>query len=100
MEPIPYLAVQLKRWGATMEIHLPTDTEFGEDLGMLIDVVCMANRVPGWEDLIPTHHSRMFQYVRLADYLNTRRLLDDLAGYLGTQSSLIEASNAKHIVRH
>ena len=32
--------------------------------------------------------------------LNTRRLLNDLAGYLGTRSSLIEASNAKHIVRH
>ena len=42
----------------------------------------------------------MFQCVRLVDYLNARRLLNDLAGYLGTRSSLIEASNVKHIVRH
>ena len=67
LAPIPYLAVQVERWGERREIQLPDDAPFGTDLGLLIDVIRMANKVNGWEKLIPTYRKRMVDYIHLAD---------------------------------
>ena len=72
MEPIPYLASQVMRWGGAKEIKL--DMEFVDDLGLLVDVIRMANRVPGWEDLVPKYYQWMLQFVYLADFLNAHTL--------------------------
>ena len=74
MEPIPYLASQVTRWGGAKEIKLPTDTEFVDDLGLLINVIRMANTVPGWEDLVPKYYQQMLQFVYLVDFLNAHTL--------------------------
>ena len=79
-------------------IQLPDDTPFGMDLGLLIDVIRMANKVDGWEKLIPTYQKRMVDYIYLADYLGAQSVLDDLAGFLGLQAAKIDGSNPMGVV--
>jgi len=82
VDPIPYLAAQVKeRWGGAKVIHLPTDTDFEDDLSLLIDVVRMTNRVPGWEGLIPKYYQRMLRRIYLADFLNIQPLLGNTCCY-------------------
>ena len=90
MMPIPYLAVQVERWDGRREIRLPADTQFGADIVLFIDIVRMANKVDGWEKLIPTCYQRMLDHIYLADYLSAQSVLEELARFLGTQASKID----------
>ena len=98
LTPIPDLAVQVERWNGEREIKLPVDTQFGEDLGLLIDVVRIDNMVDGWENLIPKYYQRMLDYIYLADFLSAQCVLDALARFLGTQASKIDGSNPRGVV--
>ena len=95
LKTITYFAVQIQRWDGRREIHLPSDTEFGFDLGMLIDTVRMANKVDGWEKLIPTSYTRMLKFILLADYLGADCVLDDFAKFMGTHASKIDGRNPR-----
>ena len=95
LKTILYFAVQIQRWEGRREIHLPSDTEFGFDLGLLIDTVRMANKVDGCEKLIPISHRRMLKFILLADYLGADCVLDDLAKFMGTHASKIDGKNPR-----
>lgn len=95
LKMIPYFAVQIERWQGRRRIHLPSDTEFGTDLGMLIDVVRIANRVDSWEQLIPVSYQWMLKFIPLADYLGAECVLDDLAKFMGTYASKIDGTNPR-----
>ena len=81
--------------GWEREIHLCTDTGFGTDLGMLIDVVRIANKVDGWEELIPTYHQQTLKYIYLVDYLSPQMVLNNLAALLGIQASKLDRTNPR-----
>ena len=75
------------------------ETEFQGDLPLLVDIIRIANKVEGWEELIPQTYQLMFKMIRLADFVGVDPILEVAANYLGTHPSRINNSNGIHAVR-
>ena len=99
LEAVPYLAVQIARWNTSGVIELPMETEFQGDLPLLVDIIRIANKVEGWEELIPQTYQLMFKMIRLAYFVGVDPILEVAANYLGTHPSRINNSNGIHAVR-
>ena len=76
---------------------LPQTTEFQNDLGLLQDLIIFSINPP--EQIVLPSYQRLFQLVRLADFIGCEKFLEMVAGRLGVGVLAINNANAIRTVR-
>ena len=95
--PYLYLLTDQRCSENRTSFSLPQRTEFQNDLSLLQDLIIFSMNPP--EQFVLPSYQRLFQLVRLADFIGCEKFLEMVAGRLGVAVLAINNANAIRTVR-